>query len=270
MTWAGSPWATVPWASLPPAAAQSNEGSLTVTLGALTLQSDADLKIKGSLSSTLGALTLSADGTVTSAPGTGTLNVTLGALTLLADADLKITGALSKTLGDLTLLADADLKIQGTLSSTLGALTLQSDGKTKTNGVLSVTLGALTLQSTGAIVSNPGGYSIKSRGTTLREVDITTGYPAPRTAVTTLITDISTPSAVLRVNGAAVINSSGSQGTGNYGNFILNVGSRNDAASRALNGRVYGMILRSAASSGDALSLGELYLQSGMPLSPLS
>jgi hypothetical protein len=97
-------------------------------------------------------------------------------------------------------------------------------------------------------------------------VDITTGYPAPRTAVTTLITDISTPSAVLRVNGAVVINSSGAQGTGNYGNFVLNIASRNDAASRALNGRIYGMILRSAASSGTPLDIGEKFIQREMPL----
>lgn len=88
--------------------------------------------INGSLSKTLGAVTLSGSGTLANGL-TGTLSKTLGTATLSASGTLAagLTGTLSKTLGTLTLVSDGTLSgggLSGSLSATLGLLTLSATG----------------------------------------------------------------------------------------------------------------------------------------------
>jgi hypothetical protein len=88
--------------------------------------------INGSLSKTLGAVTLSGSGTLANGL-TGTLTATLGTATLSASGTLAagLTGTLSKTLGTLTLVSDGTVSgggLSGSLSATLGLLTLSATG----------------------------------------------------------------------------------------------------------------------------------------------
>lgn len=88
--------------------------------------------INGSLSQTLGAVTLSGSGTLANGL-TGTLTATLGTATLSASGTLAagLTGTLSKTLGTLTLVSDCTVSgggLSGSLSATLGLLTLSATG----------------------------------------------------------------------------------------------------------------------------------------------
>ena len=95
-------------------------GSLDATLGALTLTASGSLGggIAGSLSVTLGDVSVSSTGRL---EVRGTLSQTLDALTLSAAGQLTsgITGTLSQTLGQLTATATGTLQIRGTLAATL-------------------------------------------------------------------------------------------------------------------------------------------------------
>lgn len=63
-------------------------------------------------------------------------------------------------------------------------------------------------------------YSFASKGTSLAEA-IAAGFAAPNSAVLTALGNIGSDSAILRVNGAQVAQSTADQGTGNYGNYPL-------------------------------------------------
>jgi hypothetical protein len=84
---------------------EAGVGSLSVTLGALTVSSTATLDIAGTASITLAALTSSATSTLDNA---GTLTQTLAALTLSATSTIsgEVNGSLSVTLDSLRLNAE--------------------------------------------------------------------------------------------------------------------------------------------------------------------
>lgn len=71
-------------------------------------------------------------------------------------------------------------------------------------------------------------------------------FAAPNTAVLTLDCDISTDLGELGINGVSAALSSGDLGTGNFGNYTLYVGRRNNT-SFPLNGRLHGLIVRGGA-----------------------
>lgn len=98
-----------------------------------------------------------------------------------------------------------------------------------------------------------------SKGTTQLEVNSGTGFAAPYTAVLTGLSDIGAPSNILRVNGSQVDISVLSQGTGNYGNYSLFIGSRNNS-SLFFNGRLYGLIVRGAQSSAAQITSTERWM----------
>jgi hypothetical protein len=111
-------------------------------------------------------------------------------------------------------------------------------------------------------------YRNGSRGT-VAEVSLSAAsFPAPRTEVLTHLADISADRNDLRANGAVVKTGTGDQGTGNYGNFVLFVGRRNNA-SLALNGDIFQLILRGALTSGADLTSAEQYVaaRTGVTLS---
>jgi hypothetical protein len=81
----------------------------------------------------------------------------------------------------------------------------------------------------------------------------------PVTAVLTGIGDISGDNAVLRRNGTQAAQASADQGTGTYGNYVLNVGSRNGSGS-FLNGHLYSLIVRGAQSNTGQISSTETWV----------
>lgn len=139
----GGPWSSgveVPLAEI--------IGSLTKTLGALTVSSTGTLLISGSSLKTLGSITLNSAGAF---PVSGALLKSLGSLTLSSDTDVFIAGTSTKTLGSLTSISDVDIIIGGVTLRTLGDLVLISAGTVAdilpAIGTLDVTLGVLVLDS---------------------------------------------------------------------------------------------------------------------------
>ena len=134
-----------------PTAGSSIAATLNVTLGSLTLSSQAIEQIAAALTKTLDALALSATGTVGSGSITGNLNVTLDGLTISSTGVVQILASLSSTLSALGLSAADTLKIQATLATLLGDLTLSATGTIPTlpiNATLSVTLQDMILSAT--------------------------------------------------------------------------------------------------------------------------
>jgi hypothetical protein len=82
---------------------------------------------------------------------------------------------------------------------------------------------------------------------------------APATQVITGIASISGPLTELRRNGASVVSSTTTLGTGNFGSYLLNIGRRNNA-SLPFNGRIHQLIVRGAASSAAEISSAERYI----------
>jgi hypothetical protein len=82
---------------------------------------------------------------------------------------------------------------------------------------------------------------------------------APTTNVLTGLGDISGDSAILRINGSQADSSTSDQGTGNYGNYVLNFFSRNQA-SLFFNGRFYGSVGRGAQSNDQQIAALEGYM----------
>lgn len=84
-------------------------------------------------------------------------------------------------------------------------------------------------------------YSAVSRGTAGAEA-ILSGFAAPVTNVVTAEMDISSDSLSIRADGGTAATSASDQGTGNYGNYALNIGARN-TASLFLSGRIYRLLV---------------------------
>lgn len=98
-----------------------------------------------------------------------------------------------------------------------------------------------------------GDYLFRSRGSTDAVTAATpASYAAPVTNVLTCLGDISGDVSNLRVNGALVVTGSNDQGTGNYGNYALYIGSRGGTTLR-YNGRIYSIV-----GVGSALSAAQL------------
>lgn len=89
--------------------------------------------------------------------------------------------------------------------------------------------------------SSVSSYRYSSRGSASANADAS-GFAAPNTAVITGESDISADTCSIRVNGVSAGSAATDQGTGNYGNYVLNIGARN-AASGFLNGRIYRLLV---------------------------
>jgi hypothetical protein len=103
-------------------------------------------------------------------------------------------------------------------------------------------------------------YGMTSRGTSDIGANIDSAtYAAPITNVLTGIGNIAAPEVTLRVNATQVATNAASQGTGNYGNYPLFIGARNNS-SQYFNGRLYGLIVRGAQSSAAQITATELWM----------
>lgn len=129
----------------------------------------------------------------------------------------------------------------------------------------------IAVELSASINSNNGAFAIAtpasaaaniqfgSKGTTAAFATAA-GIAAPVTVVISGQGDIAAPSAMLRVNASPTPNS-GTQGTGNYGNYPIYIGRRGGTTS-PLNGRIYSLIVRGAASSAAQVTTGESYANS--------
>ena len=106
--------------------------------------------------------------------------------------------------------------------------------------------------------SAAANYNFSSKGTTQVDNTVTT-YTAPISNIITGIGDIGAPNNQIRVNGSVAGTQTGTQGTGNYGNFALYLFRRN-SATLPFNGRTYGLIIRGASSTSTEISNTETWL----------
>lgn len=119
----------------------------------------------------------------------------------------------------------------------------------ETSGNASSSAGSFHLQAPG--VSGQASYRFASGGTVRLLLDTPATYPAPITNVVTGLNDIAVSSTTIRVNGVLSINSSASQGTGNYLAYPLYIG-RRGGSSLPFNGRFYSLITRFGANLTDS------------------
>lgn len=113
-----------------------------------------------------------------------------------------------------------------------------------------------------------GMFSYRARSTGSLPADLTiSGYPAPISNVVVLQSNIATDLLSFRVNGTQAASTSTDQGTGNYGNYPLYIG-RRGGTELPFNGRLYGLIVRGAATDDLHLTHAEKYLanKSGVTL----
>lgn len=106
--------------------------------------------------------------------------------------------------------------------------------------------------------SAAANYNFSSKGTTQVDNTVTT-YTAPNTAVLTGQANIGAPSNIIRVNGAQAGSVATTQGIGNFGNYPLYIGRRNNA-TLPFSGRLYGLIVRGAASTPSQIAGTESWM----------
>lgn len=108
-------------------------------------------------------------------------------------------------------------------------------------------------------LTSGGQFSFLSRGTANADaIVVNSAFDAPKTAVLTGMADISGDFSRLRANGAQQAQSAVDQGTGNYGNYTLYAGRRNNA-SLPFNGRLYSLIIRNRLFSDAETASVEAY-----------
>lgn len=133
-----------------------------------------------------------------------------------------------------------------------------------------VTTGVALELSAFSDTTNPGSFAIFApvAGTPIQQfrtvgtvmVNIVRGAsPAPVTTVLSGISDISVPIANLRRNGDEGLPSTSSQGTGNFGNYPLNIGRRNNT-NLPLSGNVYGVLIFPRILTPSELDVCEQYM----------
>jgi hypothetical protein len=104
---------------------------------------------------------------------------------------------------------------------------------------------------------NIGAFGV--RGTTFRQADSASGaWGTPATVVLCGQADIAQPVTSIRVNGTQS-NNTASLGTGNFGNYPLYIGRRNNA-TLPFNGNLYSLIIRGAQSSAAQISSTETWV----------
>jgi hypothetical protein len=82
---------------------------------------------------------------------------------------------------------------------------------------------------------------------------------APITRIVTGLGNIAAPSSIIRLDGVQVNQNTNTQGTGNYGNYPLFIGRRNNATI-PFNGRDYGIIIVGKTASASEIAATESYL----------
>jgi hypothetical protein len=102
-------------------------------------------------------------------------------------------------------------------------------------------------------------YSHGSAAFAEANLTVASGYTAPITNVLTGIGDISGDVSTLRVNAIQAATNAADQGTGNYGNYPLYIGARNNTIN-FFNGWMYSLTVRGAQSSASEISAMESWV----------
>jgi hypothetical protein len=97
------------------------------------------------------------------------------------------------------------------------------------------------------LYTNTAGLGWASKGTTLVDLSNSSGASSPIGLVLTGQGNISAPASSLRANGVGILSSTSSQGSGNFQNAALYIGSRGGSTNR-FNGIIYTLIVRGAAT----------------------
>jgi hypothetical protein len=112
--------------------------------------------------------------------------------------------------------------------------------------------------STYLFVFTDANYYFRSRGTVPLQV-ASGAIATPATNVLTGSGNISGDSAILRVNATQAAISTADQGTGNFGNYPLFIGRRNNSLL-PFNGRLHSLIVRGAQSTTQQIEQTEAYV----------
>lgn len=99
------------------------------------------------------------------------------------------------------------------------------------------------------------------KGTTANTIS-TAAVGNPNKSILTVTADISDPLHSFRRNGSSVSSNTNSLGTGNFGNHVLNMGSRSNGGSSVLDGDVYGLIVLGRKATDGEISSVEKYMAS--------
>jgi hypothetical protein len=111
------------------------------------------------------------------------------------------------------------------------------------------------------VLGSQNGYTRFSKGNIAASVSQVAQIvaAAPDTAVTTSTHDILGDLSTIRRNTVAGTSATANQGTGNFGNYPLYIGSRGGSSFR-FNGRIYSLIVRGAASTAQQISDTETWV----------
>jgi len=143
------------------------EATLSQTLGDDTLSATGELDIEGTLAQTLGGVSISAAGELDIE---GTLAQTLGGVSISAAGELDIAGALTQTLADDALSATGELDIAGTLTQTLGGVSISAAGELDIAGTAAITLADLVLAAVATLSTTTVSGSVSGPGSAVNTV----------------------------------------------------------------------------------------------------
>ena len=107
--------------------------------------------------------------------------------------------------------------------------------------------------------SNSADFGNRSAGTIYTDATTNLVYPNNISYVTTSVMGISTQTNIVQVNSIQAASNTASQGAGNYGNYPLFIGQRNQAAL-PFNGNIHSLIVRGAQSSDAQIASTEQYV----------
>ena len=125
------------------------------------------------------------------------------------------------------------------------------------SGNLNVNNGAFYLLA--PVQASSTDFAFVSKGTVASGSGTSLIYPSPTTRVLSGLGDIFGDQSILRINGAQAAISTADQGTGNYGNYPLYIGSR-AGSSLWFNGRLYGLVIAGKAASASEIAGTEAWL----------
>lgn len=237
------------------------------------------------LSGTSTAGPLVGPGTLTFTPTAGTLTLTVtGSVT---EAQLE-TGSVATRYQWVNTVADYDtvgfpkyLKFDGVDDSmstatvdftatdkmnVLAGFRKLSDAAGAGGGATPVELSTTSTTSSGSFSLGSGfsylaNWAFRSGGTGIVVAMSGSTYTAPLTSVVTGLSNIAGDSSILRIDGVQAASVTEDQGAGNFGNYPLFIGARNNSGY-FFNGNIYSLIVRGALSSDAQIINAETYVNS--------
>ncbi|MBL4757399.1 MAG: hypothetical protein JKY32_07125 [Rhizobiales bacterium] len=115
-----------------------------------------------------------------------------------------------------------------------------------------------SFQMTGPAATNDN-YRFRAGGTTRVIADTpTNSSPQPTTNIISGLDDISGDEVIIRTDGTQIAEVTSDQGTGNFGNHVLYIGSR-AGTSLPFNGNIYSLIIRGASNTDSELNGAEAH-----------